>query len=110
MQAASYYLAIGMTAQEYWNDDAYLVRVYEEKFEIQRQLRNQELWLQGLYNYQAFSAVIGAFAYGLGGKKGKRPEPYIERPIPITEKEREEEKQRRIKETLAWVTKGQKNG
>lgn len=57
--------------------------------------RNQELWLQGLYNYNAFATVL-ANAFGKrGGKKHK----YLEKPIQLSQKSEAELEQERMKET-----------
>ena len=55
--------------------------------------RNQELWLQGLYIYEALcdvSPVLHSMA-----KKGTKAHPYTEKPYPITEKQRRKEKEQR---------------
>lgn len=99
-----------MTCEEYWHGDPHLVTFYRESYELRREIYNQDLWLQGLYNYKAFNAVIEAFSYGMGGKKGQRPKGYLQYPIAITEREKEAEKQRKIKHTMEFVAKGQMNG
>ena len=101
-----YYLAIGMTYELFWQGPPYLVKAYREAHEFQREIENQRLWLQGLYNYRAFAAVMENFAYGMNGKKGSKPQGYLDNPIAITEAERKAEKKRKIKHTLAWVNKG----
>lgn len=97
-----------MTAQNFWEDSPYLAIAFRKAHELKREERNQELWMQGWYNYHAFGAVMEEFSYGMNGKKGARPKGYIKQPISITENEKEQEKQRRIKHTLEWVAKGQK--
>ena len=90
-----YYLSIGMTAEQYWDGDPTLPRYYRKADEIRKERRNEELWLQGMYIYEALcdvSPVLHAFA-----KKGTKPQPYSERPYAITEKQHErveEEKER----------------
>lgn len=94
-----YYLSIGMTYDQYWNDDCDLVKYYRQAEEIRNERKNQELWLQGLYVYEAIcdvSPVIHAFA-----KKGTKPIPYVPKPYPLNAKQRiqeEEEKERKIAE------------
>lgn len=74
-----YYLAIGMTLDEYWNASPHLVRYYREAHKLKVEQRNQELWLQGLYIHNAFSVVLAnAFA-----KKGSKKHNYIEKPIEL---------------------------
>lgn len=99
-----------MTCEEYWHDDPYLTVFYREADELRREIKNQDLWLQGLYNYKAFTAVMESFSYGMSGKKGAKPKGYFDYPIAITEREKEAERQRKIKHTMEFVLKGQANG
>lgn len=87
-----YYLSIGMTYDQYWNDDCTLVKPYRQAAEMKRSARNEELWLQGLYFYEALcdvSPILHAFA-----KSGTKPEQYRPRPLPITPSEIRAEKER----------------
>lgn len=94
-----YYLSIGMTAEQYWDGDCTLVKYYRKAEELRNEKRNQELWLQGMYIYEAIcdvAPILHAFA-----KKGTKPTPYSEKPYPLNAKQSkrdEEEKQRRIAE------------
>lgn len=59
-------------------------------------MRNQEMYLAGLYNYQGFSAVIANFANGFS-KHRKPPVSYPDKPIritPLSEREKKFEKKR----------------
>lgn len=90
-----FYLSIGMTFDQYWNDDCALTVHYRKAHELRTKRKNHEMWLQGLYVYDALcsvSPILQAFA-----KKGTKPLPYPELPYPISDKEakeREEERQR----------------
>ena len=80
-----YYLSIGMTPEEYWNGDPEWARAYRKADEMKMERKNQELWLQGMYIYEAIcdaSPILHDFA-----KKGTKPYPYVEKPYPITEKQ-----------------------
>ena len=94
-----YYLSIGMTAEQYWEGDCTLTKYYRKAEELRNEKRNQELWLQGMYIYEALcdvSPVLHAYA-----KKGTRPSPYSSQPYPLTAKQTkrdEEEKQRKLTE------------
>lgn len=80
-----------MTYEQYWYADPHLVVYYRKAHELAMEERNQQMWLQGLYNYRAFSAVIEMFSYGLGGKKGRKPDGYIDKPFDILKKQKSEE-------------------
>lgn len=92
-----YYLSIGMTYDQFWNDDPCLVRFYRKAEEMRMEKRNQELWLQGMYIYEALcdvSPILHAFA-----KRGTKPVPYTEQPYPLSNKEvkrAKEDKEREV--------------
>ena len=80
-----YYLSIGMSPEQYWDGDPELARAYRKADGIRMERKNQELWLQGMYIYEAIcdaSPILHAFA-----KKGTKPHPYADKPYPITEKQ-----------------------
>ncbi len=91
-----FYLSIGMTYEQYWNEDCCLVKYYREAFKLQRERDNERLWLQGMYVYEALcdvSPVLRAFA-----KKGTKPIEYSTQPYAIT---KEEIERRRIEKEKA---------
>lgn len=81
------YLAMGMTPDEYWNGEPELAKYYREAHTIRRDERNQELWLQGYYIYQALGAVAPIF--NANSKKGTKASPYMESPIPLSNQAKE---------------------
>ena len=90
-----YYLSIGMTPEQYWDGDPSLVKYYRKSDEISRERRNQELWLQGMYIYEALcdvAPVLHAFA-----KRGTKPAPYSDHPYALTKRERADEQKLREK-------------
>lgn len=81
-----------MTYQQFWEADCTLARDYRAAHALKKSRRNQELWLEGLYFYNALcrvSPILHAFA-----PSGTRPTPYLEEPFPLTEKEVQEAKER----------------
>ena len=91
------YLAMGMSPTEFWDGDATLVKYYREAEEIRTERRNQELWLQGMYIYEAIcdaSPILRSFA-----KKGTKPIPYTKRPYPVTERQRKKIEEDKARET-----------
>ncbi len=94
-----YYLSIGMTPEQYWDGDCTLTEYYRKAEELRNEKRNQELWLQGMYIYEAIcdvAPILHAFA-----KKGTKPHPYPSKPYAISEKQikqEREEKERKIAE------------
>lgn len=95
-------MSIGMTYDEFWNQDVGLVEVYRKAMELRDKRRNQELWLQGMYIYEALCDASPLFRFSM--KKGSiKPEPYVKEPYPITAaevREREEREARAKEERL----------
>lgn len=88
-----YYLSIGMTPEQYWDGDPALAKYYREADELRRKRRNEELWLQGMYIYDALcdvAPVLHSFA-----KRGTKPRPYPDHPYALTIREREDERKLR---------------
>lgn len=106
-----YYMAIGMTPEDYWDGDCDLPIYYRKAHALRNQQRNQELWIQGRYFYDALKAlapILVAFP-----KKNAKPDKYLEEPYPLTQEEAAERKARReagkkadfITKMNAWAAK-----
>lgn len=79
------YMVYGMTYEQYWYGDPWMVRYYEDAYLLKRKVRNEELWLQGLYIYRAVHAVVASAL-------GNRSEKYINNPIDFLPKTKAEKK------------------
>ena len=79
-----------MSYEQFWYGEPRLAEVYRKanNYEIER--RNQELWMQGLYNFNAFGAVIENFSNGLAGRR-VQARSYLKEPIRITPLSEDEE-------------------
>ena len=75
---------------EFWYGESRLTEVYREAHELKMEMTNQQLWLQGLYNSNAFSVVVSN-AFGKGQKQK-----YLEKPIEIRPKKTTPEEARQI--------------
>ena len=115
-QLCPYYMSIGMSYDDFWNGDVDMVKAYRKANELCDRRRNQELWLQGRYFYDALCAASPLYRFSM--KKGIiKPEPYTSEPYPITEaelREREEREARAKEERLkaeftAFVERMRKN-
>ena len=89
-------MAWGMSYNDYWYGDTSMARFYREAHEKKRIEENENLWLQGMYIYEAIldcAPVLNALS------KKKDVFPYRDAPIPITKTEirRKEEKDARDK-------------
>ena len=69
---------MGMTYEQYWEQDSDLVKYYRKAQEIRRDEQNRQAWLQGMYVYEAIAdiaPILHAFA-----KKGTKARPYSDKP------------------------------
>lgn len=89
-----FYLSIGMSYEQYWNQDCCITKFYKQAFDLQRSRINEQLWLQGLYVYEAILDVSPS----LRAMGAKPPEKYPDEPYPITDKEIESRKEKQAKE------------
>lgn len=72
------YMSYGMSYDEFWYGDFYRTKFYRESYVIQRRQKDEELWLQGMYVYEALckvSPILHAFS-----KKGTKPLQYSSKP------------------------------
>lgn len=110
MKHLPYYLSIGMSYELYWSGDCSLVKSYRDAEKMKNDKKNHELWLQGMYFYEALcdtAPIINAFS------KANKPIPYPTEPYCLTVKDIEEKKEKeerlryeKIKsKTELWVEK-----
>ena len=95
-----YYLAMGMSADEFWNCDPRLYEAYREKDRIEKEKENERLWLLGLYVYQSILLT----APRLNSIQPKEPIEYPNKPIDLmlrNESEEEEEREMTKEEVQA---------
>lgn len=85
-----------MSYEQFWEQDVELVKFYREAWKLRQEQKNHELWLQGLYIYEALcdaSPVFRDFA-----KRGTKPVPYRDKPYELfsqPKREREQSKEER---------------
>ena len=82
-----WYMAIGMSYDEFWHGDPYLAVYYRKAHEMRRDEENQKLWWDGLYTFIAFSTALSNIH--LDGKQHKVNQ-YLREPIRIRPKTEEE--------------------
>ena len=86
MRVLPYYLSIGMPSEEFWRGDSTLVKAYQKAEELRKDRKNQELWWQGMYIYDALCAASPLFR--AFGKKGAKAAPYAKEPYDIHPKKK----------------------
>lgn len=79
-----------MTCDQFWNQDVELVKAYREANKIKRDLKNQDMWMQGAYIYEAIldAAPVLRFSFS---KKPPKPIPYREQPYELRTGQRKQE-------------------
>lgn len=78
-----------MTFDQYWYGDVWLTKLFREADKIKREQMNTELWLQGMYFYDAISCSLqNAFR-----KKSDPPAKYPTEPYNIFPKEETKQEQ-----------------
>lgn len=80
-----FYLSIGMTWDEFWNDDVDKAKYYRKAFELKRRYDNENNWRLGAYFLQAINVAFS---------DSKSHATYMSEPFPLTQKEAEEQEQR----------------
>ena len=90
------YMSYGMSYDEFWKESPYRTKFYREAHELKLKQKDELMWVQGMYIYEALcevSPVLHAFS-----KKGTKPLPYSEKPYlsKIDKKVTKQEKQQQI--------------
>lgn len=79
-----FYISIGMSIDQFYNQDVTLATVYRRAYDIKNERDNNQLWLQGMYIYDAIStSIYNAFCR----KAGQQAASYASKPYPINEKQ-----------------------
>lgn len=92
----AYMLSIGMNEHQFWEESPFLIIPYIEAEKIRQKKRNNEMWIQGAYIQQAVASCLS--------KNAKYPR----EPIPLSEEEQEEARNRRalaFKQKLIAISK-----
>lgn len=96
-ELCGYYLSLGMTYEEYWEGDPEMVKYYREKHRCDVEQRNTELWLMGVYIYEALMDVaplVNLF------DKHRKALPYRTEPYPLTKRDEQARKDREEKQKM----------
>ena len=91
-----YYMAIGMTYDQYWRDDVTMPIMFRKTYKIKQEEIKWQIWEEGVYTYEALckvSPVLHAFA-----KNGTKPLPFSSEPYGIQKIREEREEKEKIKE------------
>lgn len=98
-----YYMAMGMSYEQFWDDNAELVVYYRKAEQIRQKRKNEELWLQGLYIYEALCDTSPLFRDLIKGRV--KAHPYCTEPKPLTPLEVKEYKEKKEREKREKIFK-----
>ena len=92
-----YYLAVGMTYEQFWHDPPELTTAFRRADEIKKRRVNEELWLAGIYTAEALASTVGNMF-----SKGSKYQ-YPAEPKPITLNEARERREREQKAKMEQI-------
>ena len=98
-EACPYYLSIGMTWSQFWEQDVKIAEQFRKADELKKERDNLMAWLYGRYVYDALCEASPLFRFSMKGGRTE-PMPYNSEPYPITEAEAEEREKREQKRLM----------
>lgn len=87
-----FYMSIGMTYDEFWFGKPERAKYYRKAYELKKKQLNEQLWLQGMYFFEAICDVAPVLV--TMPKKDAKIQPYSTEPYALTAKEQEERERR----------------
>lgn len=84
-----YYMFLGVSCDDFWFGDYTKLNYYVQAYDLRKEAKSQEMWLQGLYFFNAISVALSNMHFD--GKRHKMNK-YMENPIrilPLTKTEKE---------------------
>lgn len=84
----AFYMSIGVPYDEFWYGNYCKLKYYVMAHRLKKKMDNEKLWLQGMYNYEAFQVTL---ANGFKDKKSGKTYKYAEKPYDIVPKSEREE-------------------
>lgn len=93
-------MALGVPADEFWNGNYTMLKFYVDRHRIAVEQKNEELWLQGLYNFEALTVAISrALDKHSSAKYPEKPH----RLTPLSEDEKKAEADKKVEEFRAQL-------
>ena len=94
-EAFPMYLAIGMTYEEFWEKESWLVKSYRDAEKIRKDEKNYFAWLSGIYTLQALQTGVPVMLTGIAKQTVHLPE-FPNRPIDFTRANEEEQERKKM--------------
>jgi hypothetical protein len=89
------YIAIGMTYEQFWEKESWLVKSYREAQKIKNKESNYFAWLNGVYVLQALQSGVPVMLTGIVKEKIKLPE-FPKTPIDFDASSKEEQEKKQM--------------
>ena len=94
-EAFPMYLAIGMTYEEFWEKESWLVKSYRKAQKIKHDEVNYSAWLHGVYVLNALQSGVPVILNGIAKEKIDLPS-FPEKPIDFSENQRKKQEQKQM--------------
>ena len=92
-EVCPYYLAVGMSYEQFWYDPPELAIAFRRADEIKKRRVNEELWLAGIYTAEALASTVG----NMFSKGSKYQYPAEPKPITLNEARERQEREQKAK-------------
>ena len=89
-----FYMSIGMTYDEFWFGKPERARYYRKAYELKKKQINEQMWLQGMYFFEAICDVAPVLVSM--PKKDAKIHEYSVEPYALTVKEQKEREQKEM--------------
>lgn len=83
-------MAMGMSYDDFWYGDLDIAKYTLKAHRLKKDQMNEQLWLQGLYVYEAMRRLYPLF----NPFSKEKPEEYFKEPIPFSKPKKEDKKER----------------
>ena len=93
-------MVMGMSYEDFWDGPGELPRYYRAAHRQRLEEKNREMWLQGVYFYDALLAVapaLHAFA------KNPKPRPYMSEPLPLSQEDAKKQEEAAAKKKMEEI-------
>lgn len=95
------YMAYGMTYEQFWFGDPWMVRAFEQAYLLKRRKENEDMWILGSY-------VCNAVGVAINNAFNKRKIDYLKKPLdlwPKTEAEQKQEAREERRKLIAYLNR-----
>lgn len=95
IEAFPMYLAAGMTYEEFWEKESWLVKCYRRASQIKLDEVNYSAWLHGVYVLNALQSGIPVVLNGIAKERISLPQ-FPEKPIDFSERAKAEKEKKQM--------------